>query len=359
MNQLGKKMEGDIIRIATLKTLDNEDELKSQRIVQESNTAMNEALIPAIIPVYYANGEEDIMPAIQFLMSTEDLAPDKVAEKVQWDARNKQILMHGTSAEIEMVKAIVRSIDKMTPQVLIEARVVEAATTFRREIGFDWGTVSLSPTDRENWAETLGGALDLVLSASNLPNNSAGQIGFNFTRVFGMPWSIIDARLQASESQGNTKTLAAPKIVTTHDKEATIKQGFEYPYNTIDSSGNTITEFKEVNLELAVTPRVMKDNRIGLKIRVTKEDVIDETAAEPALSTNEAVTELLVNDGDTIVIGGVIRSSMTEAETGLPGLRSVPLVGWLFKSSDSRENRTELLIFITPKVVHLEEDTTS
>jgi type IV pilus assembly protein PilQ len=233
---------------------------------------------------------------------------------------------------------------------------VEAAITFSREVGFDWGTVTFDLTEgHKNWAEFFGGALDMALTASNLPANSAGEIGFSFTRLTGTPFSIIDAKLQAGETQGNTKTIASPKIITLDNKEALISQGFEVPYAERDSSGLLTTEFKEVNLDLTVTPHVTPDDRISLKIDLEKKDVIDETADEPALSTNHAQTELLVNDGDTIVIGGVIKTTLQDSEVGVPGFRGIPFLGWLFQSYSTNDSKTELLIFITPRIVQLEQ----
>ena len=129
----------------------------------------------------------------------------------------------------------------------------------------------------------------------------------------------------------------------------------EVPYLERDSSGNATVRFKDVDLLQEVTPNITPDDRIVMKIFVTKNDVVDPTADQPALSTNEAKTELLVDDGDTIVIGGIVKSSITYGEKGIPGLRKLGVLGWLFKSQSKTDTKNELLIFITPRIVQLEQ----
>jgi type IV pilus assembly protein PilQ len=131
----------------------------------------------------------------------------------------------------------------------------------------------------------------------------------------------------------------------------------EWPYLERDSSGNSTVKFKDIDLLLEVTPHVTPDNRISLGIYITKNDVGTVTNGVPSLTTNEAETELLVNDGDTIVIGGIIKTTLTQSGTGIPGLRDVPAVGWLFGSSLKSNTRQELLIFISPRIVQMEQRT--
>ena len=134
-----------------------------------------------------------------------------------------------------------------------------------------------------------------------------------------------------------------------------IKQGFEVPYLERDSSGNATTQFKNVDLLLEVTPSVTPDDRIALTIFVTKNEVFQETDIGPALSTNEAETEILMDDGDTVVIGGILKSTKTWAEDRIPGLGKLPVVGWLFKSQLETDDKNELLIFLTPQIVKLQQ----
>jgi type IV pilus assembly protein PilQ len=132
-------------------------------------------------------------------------------------------------------------------------------------------------------------------------------------------------------------------------------QGFEIPYLERDDSGNATIKFKDVDLLLEVTPMVNPDNRITMSILVTKNDLVDPDIIPPALSTNEAETEILVDDGDTIVIGGILKSTLTWEERGIPGLSKVGILGWLFKYQSDTDEKKELLIFLTPQIVQLEQ----
>ena len=347
MNQLGMTMEGDIIRIATLNSLAQEEKLKqaqlkaTQQAVKQQKAL--EPLLTAYIPVSYSNAQSEVLPHIQVVLT-------EGRGKASVDTRNNQLIITDTAEKIEQIKEIVERIDQVTPQVIIEARIVEANSNFTKDLGFDWGTVTAGPFDIGDSELTLTGL------ASNLPAViPTGAVGMNFIKSTGTPFSIINAQLQVSETEGKTNIISAPKVLTLDNKKAKIKQGLEVPYLERDSSGNATVRFKNVDLLLEVTPNVTPDNRITLKVFVTKNDVVDPTADQPALSTNEAETELLVDDGDTIVIGGIVKSSLSYAERGIPGLRNVGVLGWLFKSQSKDDSKNELLIFITPRIVQLKQ----
>jgi type IV pilus assembly protein PilQ len=347
MNQLGMKMEGDIIRIATLSSLAQEEKLRQAQLKATQQAAEQqkalEPLVTAYIPVSYSNAQSEILPHIQPVMT-------EGRGKASVDTRNNQLIVTDTVEKIAQIREIVRKIDQVTPQVIIEARIVEANTAFTRDLGFDWGTITAGPFDIGSSQLTLRGL------ASNLPaTNPSGVVGFDFVKLSGTPFSIIDASLVVSETEGKTNIISAPKVVTLDNKKAKIKQGLEVPYLERDSSGNATVRFKNVDLLLEVTPNVTPDERIVMKIFVTKNDVAEQTQDGPALATNEAETELLIENGDTIVIGGIVKSTITYAEKGLPGLRNVGVLGWLFKSQSKTDTKNELLIFITPRIVTLKQ----
>jgi type IV pilus assembly protein PilQ len=347
MNQLGMTMEGDIIRIATLNTLAQEEKLKQAQLKAEQQALQQqrelEPLITEYIPCNYSNAQDEVLPHIQPILSDG-------RGKVSVDTRNNQLIITDTAEKILQAREIVRKIDQVTPQVIIEARIVEANSSYTRDLGFDWGQINIGPFN-------VGSAtLDLALLASNLPPiTPSGVVGATFQKLTGTPFSIIDAQLQASETEGKTNIISSPKVVTLDNKKARIKQGLEVPYLERDSSGNATVRFKNVDLLLEVSPNVTPDERIVMKIFITKNDVAEQTSAGPALSTNEAETELLVDDGDTIVIGGIVKSTISHTEKGIPGLRKVGVLGWLFKSQSKLDNKNELLIFITPRIVQLEQ----
>ena len=352
MNQLGMTMEGDIIRIATLATLAQEEnlkqaQLKAARQVQKQAEAL-EPLFTEYIPVSYSKANTEVLPHVQAILT-------EGRGTVNVDERNNQIIITDTAVKIRQAKQIVEKIDTVTPQVIIEARIVEANTNFSREIGFDWGQVTLGQFDLPYTSSWTAGPT--VFTADNIPNTlvETTSLSFSLFKTSGTPFSIVDATLAASEVEGKTNILSSPKIVTLDNKKAKIKQGIEVPYLERDSSGNATVRFKDVDLLLEVTPTVTPDDRITMTIFVTKNDLVDPTASVPALSINEAETEILVDDGDTIVIGGVLKSTITWAERGIPGLRRMGVLGWLFKFQAETDAKNELLIFMTPRIVKLEQ----
>lgn len=188
----------------------------------------------------------------------------------------------------------------------------------------------------------------------NLPVDAVGTIGMNFSRIIGSTLAL-DAQLQAMESLEKGKIVSSPRVVTLDNKKAMIKQGFEFPYSTTDSNGEVDIEFKDIDLMLEVTPHITSDNRISLNVHITKNDIFALTEEAPALTTKEAQTELLVNDGDTFVIGGIIKTNTNVTDSGVPGLMKIPLLRWLFKNEQKTSSKDELLIFITPRIVQLEQ----
>ena len=350
MNQLGVTQEGDIVRVASLATMQQEEKMRQAQLKAEQDSKKQEEegepLITAYIPVNYSTAKSEVLPHLTNILT-------KDRGKVTVDERNNQIIFTDIAEKVKQAKEIVAKIDTVTAQVSIEARVVEANSSFNREIGFDWGTITID-------AFKIGGALKTgptTFQANNIPATFRpdNTMGFNFSTLFGTNISIVDAKLSASELEGKATIISSPKIVTLNHKKATIKQGLEVPYLERDSSGNATVRFKNVDLLLEVTPNVSQDQRIVMTIFITKNDIVDPTAPEPALSTNEAKTEILVEDGDTIVIGGILKDTKKLTDQGIPGLRKLPAMGWLFRSERTELSKNELLIFITPRIIQMEQ----
>lgn len=346
MNQLGMVYEYDIIRIAKVETLKQEQNLRNEQIeaareAQEQKKAL-EPLLTEYIPVNYSNAKSEVLPHIQTLLT-------KDRGSVSVDERNNQVIITDTAVIIRKAKELVQRIDKVTPQVIIEARVVEVSSNFSKELGIEWGS-SFGPGYNSNFDVTGSGDM-----AMNFPASGAtSTIGFSFSRLGGVPF-VLNAKLNALETNGNGRILSAPKILTLDNKKAMIKQGLEYPYLERDDAGGSSVEFKDIDLLLEVTPHVTPDDRISMSIFITKNDVASLTDGVPSIATNEAQTELLVNDGDTLVIGGIIKATQTEGQSGFPMLSKIPLLGWMFKTHNERDENNELLIFITPRIVQLEQ----
>jgi type IV pilus assembly protein PilQ len=345
MNQLGMSDEGNIIRIATQKTLAAEEKLEAARVEAakkaEAQKAELEPLATEYIAVNYSNAESEILPHVKSI-----LTPERGSVSV--DKRNNQIIITDVAGRIKDAKEIVSRIDRVTPQVIIEARIAEVSSDFSQELGFDWSATA-GPAYSSGLDANLAG--DMVM---NFPSSSSSSIGFVFDKVGGTPF-LLNARLNALETNGEGKIISSPKIVTLDNKKAKIKQGIEWPYLERDDSGGSSVSYKDIDLLLEVTPHVTPDSRVSMEILITKNDIDSIFQGVPSLSTNEARTELLVNDGDTIVIGGIMKSRRTSSVEGFPWLSKIPLLGWFFRTEKEERDNNELLIFITPRIVQLEQ----
>jgi len=345
MNGLGQVEEGSIVRIATLATLAEEEKLKQDALASHKAAFEQkksfEPLVTEYIPINYSSAETDVKPHLEKI-----LTPDRGVLSV--DGRTNMIIMTDVKDKIYQAKELIYRLDKVTPQIMIAARVVEVNKNFTKALGINWGAAS------ENvYRDDLGGSYGFNV-AMNYPVANNGNLGFDFSRISGTPLEL-SATLTASEIKGDVKIISSPKILTLDNKKAKIKQGLEYAYLERDDSGGSSVKFKSIDLLLEVTPHVTPDHRIAMSVLITKNDLASVVDGVPSLSTNEAQTELLVNDGNTIVIGGIVKKTSSESEDGFPGLSKIPVLGLLFRSDLNEENKNELLIFITPTIVQLEQ----
>ncbi|MEH0022940.1 MAG: type IV pilus secretin PilQ [Desulfobacter sp.] len=347
MNGLGKKMEGSVVRIATAETLKNEEQMVQEAIAARKKAAEQkialEPLYTEYIPINYSDASADIQPHVAQI-----LTPDR--GKVSVDARTNTIIVTDTLAKIDRIHDLIYRLDKVTPQIMIEARVVEVTKEFSRSIGIDWNLSNASSI-------TSGFVDDYSVSVND---GSVGISGdFSFFRILGSSATALNAQLEASEEVGDVRIVSSPRILTLDNKKAMIKQGEEYAYLERDDSGGSSIAYKEIDLLLEVTPHVTPDKRISMTVHLTKNDVASfiELDGEqvPVLATNEAETELLVNNNDTVVIGGVVKTSQTKDSDGIPFLTGIPVLGYLFGTKAETDDRNELLIFLTPSIVQLEQ----
>lgn len=356
INKLGMTYEGDIIRIATIGTIQQEEKILRDKIREEqmaqSQQKELEPLLTEYISVSYAK-------AADMVKHLKDITTKKRGV-ISLDDRTNTIIITDVAETVKRAKQIIRKLDKVTPQVIIEARIVEASVQFSKALGIEWGAQGGIQADDaqagigpQRGYDTVGGTYGYDL-AMNFPVASAASLGLNFKRLLGTPF-LLNAKLMAMESSGDGKIISAPKILTLDNKQATITQGYQYPYLSKDESGNTTTAFKNIDLKLDVTPHITPDDRIAISLNVSKNDIYVVTDDGPAITKKEAKTELLINDGDTIVIGGIIKTIVTSSEKGVPIISKIPFLGWLFKNKIKEEDKQELLIFITPRIVRLEQ----
>ena len=348
MNKLGLVYEEGIIRVATLTTLAKEEDARKNKLSAKREAENQEELITVFMRISYVDAAEIAKHLTEGGKSegNSKFNPSRSEAGITVDKTNNMIVMSDVARSIKRAREIVQKLDRVTPQVLIEARIVEASNNFSRELG-----VTLSGTYGPTGNKYIR---DFSFSATNPPTSSLGSLGINFSKLTGTPWTL-DATIAAAESEGQVKIISSPKILTIDNKMAMIKQGTAWPYKKLDADGNTITEWKDIALELEVTPHVTPDDRVSMEIKVKNNEVGAIILGDPSFTTKEANTELLVNDGDTVIIGGIRKSREDSDQSGVPGLMNIPVLGWLFKTKSKEHQLDELLIFITPRIVQLEQ----
>jgi type IV pilus assembly protein PilQ len=278
---------------------------------------------------------------------------------------------------IDEATALIKAIDTQTPQVMIEAKIVEANLDFKREFGTQWGLGAqplVDPYDSSsNERSDLGGSAArfhngniFVDKETGYGNNAifSNPITTAPTGLFNLAAFLLDEKLnlelqlQAAEINGDGKVISSPRLVTLDNSKASIAQGVSIPFQTY-SNGDPQLEFVDAVLKLEVTPHVTSDKSIIMKISVTR-NAPDETVftltGSPAIAKNEVKTETLVKDGQTLVLGGIYVITKSERHSNVPFISSIPLIGSLFRSDEKGEARKELLIFVTPRIIMPAED---
>ncbi|MCP4599485.1 MAG: type IV pilus secretin PilQ [Proteobacteria bacterium] len=369
--RLGMIREGNLIRVAPLEVLEKEREME---IARRKQKVALEPLETRLIPVSYAVAGE-LSPR----------AADLVTErgKLSVDARTNVIIARDTRGALDQIEALIRNLDTQTPQVLIESRIVEATSTYSREIGIQWGGdfsasgATGNPTGLAfpNAVSVAGGATDnktpiagMTAVTGGMPNpnfavNLPAAVGTGSGGALGITLGSIannanlSLRLSAMEESGTLRILSSPRILTLDNREAHIEQGTLIPYSQISAQG-VQTAFKEAKLNLTVTPHVTADGSVMLAMKVMRDEPdFNNTGArgDPTILKREAETELLVSDGHTAVIGGIFTRNHGTSYKKVPFFADIPIIGWLFKSRSDSDRRSEMLIFITPRIVNRAE----
>jgi len=359
INGLAQERSGNIIRVGPLEKFTAERQERSKARTEEFKA---EPLVTRVQPANYA-AAKDLRPNLEKLLSNRGT--------IFIDARTNTMIITDTQKNLDDVLALIEKLDRPTPQVMIEARIVESSRNFTRELGIQLALAHSQITDRAfpnridvrggAPAATGGGGLTLPPAPANflldLPaavaTGSGGAIGFSLLSIGG---SILDAQLSAMESSGRGKIISSPKIATVDNTEAQIQSGRRIPVQSVSAEG-TRTEFVDASTTLKVTPHVTLNDFIGMKITATKNepDFGNAVNGVPTITTREATTDMLVKDGDTVVIGGLYRRTITTRRDGIPGLSSIPVLGWLFRRDRDNDESDELLIFLTPRIIRQDE----
>ncbi|MFA7290695.1 MAG: type IV pilus secretin PilQ [Rhodocyclaceae bacterium] len=290
------------------------------------------------------------------------------------DARTNMLFVQDTSSRLEDVRGLIAKIDVPVRQVLIEARIVEASDSFSKDMGVRLGFHQLTPWNlgrNNNQQAVVGGGIrdtgfhtgqtattpDFLSDSMfvNMPatprSGSAGQaslILFNSDAT-----KFINLEVSALEADGRGKVVSSPRVVTADQVEALIEQGVEIPYQQATSSGATSVSFRKANLALKVKPQITPDGKITMTLDVNKDTPNTRltTGAGVAIDTKHVKTEVLVENGGTVVIGGIYQQETRETTNRIPVLGEIPYLGWLFRNTQKQDDKTELLIFITPKII--------
>ncbi|MFO7563708.1 MAG: type IV pilus secretin PilQ [Enhygromyxa sp.] len=364
---LGMVQEGNVIRVATQTGLEEE----RRKAIEEANAQVQlKPLETRLIPLSYAT-VGDMLPKVQSVLSSRG--------SVTPDSRTNTLIVMDVAENIALAESLVRQLDSQTPQVLIEARIVEARTNWLRQLGIQWGfdftaspgtgnptgllfpnSIGVGGGSGSNQSPVRGlilpGAAANPNYAVDLPapvsTGTGGAIGFSFGSLSGN--LNTNLRLSAAEDEGEVRIISAPKIVTLDNTEAQIEQGVQIPISQVSAQGVN-TRYVNATLGLRVTPHVTNEGAVLLEVQVQKNeaDFVNTGArGDPTILTKSAQSQLLITDGDTAVIGGIYTRNQAVNRSKVPWFADIPIIGWFFKNKTERDDRSEMLIFLTPRIVN-------
>lgn len=349
---LDKRKIGNVLLVAPADEIAARErqELESQKQIAELAPLRRE-----LLQVNYAKAA-DIAKLFQSVTSAEAKIDERGSITV--DERTNNIIAYQTQDRLDELRRIVAQLDIPVRQVMIEARIVEANVDYDKSLGVRWGG---SVQNKGNWnASGVNGSSSTIgtpgSTSTNSPFVDMGTV--NNTSGIGIAFItdnvLLDLELTAMEKTGNGEIVSQPKVVTSDKETAKILKGTEIPYQEASSSGATSVSFKEASLSLEVTPQITPDNRIIMEVKVTKDepDYLNKVQDVPPIKKNEVNAKVLVNDGETIVIGGVFSNTQSKVVDKVPFLGDVPYLGRLFRRDVVSEKKSELLVFLTPRIMN-------
>lgn len=354
---LGAFIEGNVMRVAPLGTLQARQQ--AVRRAAQSKEEL-EPLSTEQVFINYASAEE-LIPLVEPLLSPRG--------DLRVDTRTNSVLVTDTGLRVRQIEELIEDLDTRTPQVLIESRIVQATLDFTRDLGVQWGfnyrasaatgnpTGATFPSDVEIGGTSTSGPfgttadnfiVDLPAAAGTGAGGVVGIVLGSLTGAYD-----LDLRLSALENRGEGRVLSSPKVLTLDNTPARIEQGVSIPFLSVSAAG-TQTQFVDATLRLSVTPQVTNDDRILMEITVT-DNAPDESVTgagdQPSIRRNEATTQVLAGDGQTIVIGGIFTKRLSDTNNSIPWFSRLPLFGWLFERNVRNDERRELIVFITPRII--------
>lgn len=354
---LDKRQSGTVLLIDTKSSLDKmeENELKNQQAIQKLEPVRSD-----LLQINYAKAVD-----IAFLIKDKQNSLLSPRGKISVDVRTNTLWIQDTRAKIEEVRELIKQLDVPVKQVLIEARIVEVSKDFSEDLGIRWGG-----SRPEHLSGTLQGAnafqvppgslnpatvpiadrLNLDLIAAPVSGAIPASVGVALARLGDN--ILLDLELSALESEGRAELISSPRLITTNQQSAVIEQGQEIPYQEATSSGATAVAFKKAVLSLKVTPQITPDNKILMDLQINQDSPsLDKYLGVPAILTKQIQTNVLVNNGQTIVLGGIYKQDKNNRVKRIPFFGELPVVGILFSNKQVSLKNDELLIFITPKII--------
>jgi type IV pilus assembly protein PilQ len=369
--ELGMVRRGNMIRVAPLSVLEKEREMEIARRKQEVKLAPLET---RLIPVSYADAAD-----------IQDRAAPMLSERgsIAVDAGTNVMIVRDVAGNLNQIEALTRSLDTQTPQVLVEARIVEATSRYLHDVGIQWGgDATFSPATGNPTGLAFPSAIGVAGGASDGQTPTAGLSPFSNTvanpnfavnlpaavgtgqgGALGLTFGSIDntvnlaVRLSAAESSGMLRILSSPRVLTLDNSQARISQGTLIPFSQVSAQG-VQTTFQEAKLQLLVKPHVTADGSVSLNVKINRDEPdFNQTSArgDPTILKREAETTLLVMDGHTAVIGGIFTRNTGRNLDQVPFFGDIPLLGLLFQRRRASDQRSELVIFITPRIVNRAE----
>ena len=338
---LGMVREGNVVRVLPKDTIRS---MKEAELTAVNSQEKLEPLATEVVTVSYADLGAVAGPVKEILSDRGNLTPD---------SRNKYLIITDVPKRIAKAKELISILDTPERQVMIEARIVEVSSSYSRDLGINWGINYSSPGSTiEDAGVGIGGdfLIDLPDGAGSVGEDAGLAAGITFGEI-GINKLVLDLRISALEANGKAKIVSLPKVTTLNGETAKISQGTSIPYQTT-SDGGTTTEFVNAELKLEVTPVINPDDSIIMEIVTTNDSPsITSGATAPSIDTKQAETKVLVHDGETTVIGGIFVENNSDSETGTPWLMELPILGHLFKSTSKQSSKSELLVFITPRIL--------
>jgi len=363
---LDKRRQDNVIIIGPTEELATREkaELAAHKEVQELSPTHTE-----FMQVNYAK-VSDLAKLIKTANAKDSMLSPRGSLSV--DERTNTLLVQDTTDKLSDIRRLVQTLDVPVKQVLIEARIVIVSDTFERDLGARFGVSTAQQNGPGGLLAVTGngaGANQILstgtgaasLTGTTLDNryqvntpaaNTNGSIGIS---LLGGSY-LVDLELSAAQNEGKSEIISSPRVITANQKQATISQGVEIPYQESASSGATTTQFKDAVLKLKVTPLITPDNRVILDLDVSDDAVGQQVTSAtggsvPSIDTREIITQVLVNDGQTVVLGGILETTRAHSADKVPFFGDIPFIGALFRSTIDTNNKTELLIFITPKIL--------